>query len=128
MGRNLVFWLAIALVLFFLLNVFQGVQQQAANPANEISYSEFMAGARDGSIRDVTIKGNTVSGTFANGGEAFTAVVPPNENVVDRVSETPVEIKARPEDPDAGREGRRCDGLWEKPGEDADREARQGDV
>jgi len=100
MGRNLVFWLAIALVLFFLLNVFQGVQQQAANPANEISYSEFMAGARDGSIRDVTIKGNTVSGTFANGGEAFTAVVPPNENVVDRVSETPVEIKARPEDPE----------------------------
>ena len=100
MGRNLVFWLAIALVLFFLLNVFQGVQQQGTSPANEISYSEFMAGARDGSIQEVTIKGNTVSGSFGSSGESFTAVVPPNENVVDRVSETPVEIKARPEDPE----------------------------
>ncbi|MGH1398062.1 MAG: ATP-dependent zinc metalloprotease FtsH [Alphaproteobacteria bacterium] len=100
MGRNLVFWLAIAVVLFFLLNVFQGVQQQGVGPGNELSYSDFMAGAKDGSIREVVIKGNGVSGTFSNSGESFSVIVPPNENVVDRVAETGVEIKARPEDPE----------------------------
>ena len=99
-GRNLVFWLAIALVLFFLLNVFQGVQQQGVSGGDELSYSEFMAGAQDGRIRDVVIKGNEVTGSFANSGESFQVVVPPNENVVDRLQNTGVEIKARPEDPE----------------------------
>ncbi|MGB0720526.1 MAG: ATP-dependent metallopeptidase FtsH/Yme1/Tma family protein, partial [Bdellovibrionales bacterium] len=93
MGRNLVFWLAIALVLFFLLNIFQGVQSEAGR-GKELSYSEFMAGARDGSIRDVTIKGNELRGALSADGAAFRVVVPPNENVVDRLGDTGVEIKA----------------------------------
>ncbi|MFK7840527.1 MAG: ATP-dependent zinc metalloprotease FtsH [Bdellovibrionales bacterium] len=100
LSRNLIFWLAIAFVLFFLINVIQGAQRAGAVKANELSYSEFMAGARDGRVRDVTIKGSDVTGTFASGGEAFSVVVPPNENVVDRLADTGVEIKAQPQDPE----------------------------
>ncbi len=100
MARNLIFWLAIAFVLFFLLNVMQGAQNAGVTGGDELSYSEFMAGARDGRIRDVTIKGNEVFGTFTSSGEAFKVVVPPNENVVDRLTDTGVEIKARPVDPE----------------------------
>ncbi len=39
-----------AIVLFFLLNVFQGAQQAGVTGGNEMSYSEFMAGARDGRV------------------------------------------------------------------------------
>lgn len=97
MGRNLVFWLAIAMVLFFLLNVFQGAQKAGVTGGDELSYSEFMAGAQDGRIRDVMIQGSDVSGTLTSSGEAFKVVVPPNENVVDRLAGTGVEIKAKPE-------------------------------
>ena len=100
LSRNLIFWLAIAFILFFLLNVLQGAQQSGVSGGDELSYSEFMAGARDGRVRDVVIKGNEVTGTMANGGETFNVVVPPNENVVDRLADTGVEIKARPEDPE----------------------------
>jgi len=99
-GRNLIFWLAIAFVLFFLLNVLQGAQQAGVTGGNELSYSEFMAGAQDGRVRDVTIQGNDVSGTFASSGEGFSVVVPPNENVVERLAGTGVEIKAKPEAPE----------------------------
>ena len=100
MARNLIFWLAIAFVLFFLLNVLQGAQNAGVTGGDELSYSEFMVGARDGRVRDVTIKGNEVFGTFSSSGDAFKVVVPPNENVVDRLANTGVEIKARPEDPE----------------------------
>ena len=100
LSRNLIFWLAIAFVLFFLLNVLQGAQQSGVNGGDELSYSEFMAGARDGRVRDVTIQGSEVTGTLSNSGDAFSVIVPPNENVVDRLADTGVEIKARPEDPE----------------------------
>ena len=100
LGRNLIFWLAVALILLFVLNVMQGAQQAGVRGGDELSYSDFMAGAQDGRVRDVIIKGNEVSGTFASSGEGFSVVVPPNENVVDRLANTGVEIKAQPEDPE----------------------------
>jgi len=99
-GRNLFFWLGIALVLFFLLNVMQNAQQGGIAGGSELSYSAFMSDAQNGRVRDVTIKGNEVTGSYASSGDAFYVVVPPNENVVDRLSDTGVEIKAREEDPE----------------------------
>ncbi len=93
-SRNIIFWIAIALALFFMLNLFQSVQE-ASNAGAEISYSQFMNGARDGSIRDVIIKGNEVTGSFASSGEHFHTIVPPYENVVDRLADTGVEIEAQ---------------------------------
>lgn len=100
-GRNLLFWLAIALLLVFLFQVFQGgAQQQAMSSGNKLSYSEFMQEAQGGRISNVTIKGQEVYGTFAASGEPFKVMVPPNENVVDRLQGTAVQIAAEPVDPE----------------------------
>ncbi len=99
-GRNLVFWLAIALVMIFLFNVVQGNQQKDMSAGQGMSYSEFMDAAKSGSISNVTIKGQSVYGVFAASGEKFKVMVPPNENVVDRLAGTAVQISADKEDPE----------------------------
>ncbi len=92
-GRNLVFWLAIAMLLMFLFNVFQDGRQTSTG-VQALAYSDFMAQARSGGISNVTIKGSEVIGNFSGSGENFRTEVPPNENVVDRLQDTSVQIKA----------------------------------
>ena len=96
-GRNLFFWLAIALLLMFLFNIFQGTKDQAAIQAGQISYSEFMTGAQAGRVSDITISGDQLTGHYTDGGDAFKTMVPPNENVVDRLQGTGVQIAAEKE-------------------------------
>ncbi len=93
-GRNLLFWLAIGLVLVFLFNVFQGAQVQNDAAANQLAYSDFMAEAASGQISDVTIKGQEIHGHYTGGGQEFFTLVPENENVVDRIKESGVRITA----------------------------------
>ena len=93
-GRNLVFWLAIALMIAFLYNVFQGAQQQVAQNTEEIAYSDFMADARDGRVTEVVIQGQELKGQYSDGGRKFKTIIPENENVVDRIASTGVRIKA----------------------------------
>ena len=100
LGRNVIFWLAIALIVIFLLNVVQSAQENAAGSGQDITYSDFMSAAQNGSISNVTIKGQEVFGVFAASGEEFKVMVPPNENVVERLQGTAVEISADKEDPE----------------------------
>ena len=97
-GRNLIFWLAIGLVILFLFNVMQAAQN--GTETGNVSYSEFMADAQQGRVSNVTIKGEELIGTYASGGEQFKVVVPPNENVVDRLQNTAVQIAAESEGPE----------------------------
>lgn len=97
-GRNLIFWLAIGLVVLFLFNVMQAAQN--GTETGNVSYSEFMADAQQGRVSNVTIKGEELIGTYASGGEQFKVVVPPNENVVDRLQSTAVQIAAEAEGPE----------------------------
>lgn len=99
-GKNLLFWLGIALLLVFLFNVFQGSQPRSTAQGSKLGYSEFMAEAKTGRISDVVIKGDIVEGHYANGGDAFRVQVPPNENVVDRLADTGVQISAEKQDPE----------------------------
>jgi len=99
-GRNLVFWLAIGLLFIFLFNIFEGAQRQNAAHVNNLSYSDFMNQARTGQIESVTIQGEEVSGVFANSGETFKTTVPPNENVVQRLDGSGVQINAKKEEPE----------------------------
>lgn len=99
-GRNLVFWLAVALLLVFVFNVLQGGQPPAGSGAiGKLSYSEFMQEAQAGKISNVTIRGQEILGAFAASGEAFKVTVPPNENVVERLQNTAVQISAEFDDP-----------------------------
>lgn len=91
-GKNLVFWLAIAMVLLFMFNIVQGTQN--ASMQGGLSYSQFVSEAQNGRVSNVVIKGDEVYGTYANDGEQFRVMVPPNENVVERLQGTAVEISA----------------------------------
>lgn len=99
-GKNAIFWLAIIVLALFLFNVFQNSERQTASKAQLISYSEFMDQARAGQISKVTIKGDELYGVFAADGNAFEVMVPPNENVVERLQGTTVQIAAEPLDPE----------------------------
>jgi cell division protease FtsH len=97
-GRNLLFWLAIGLLLMFLFKVFQGTQHQAGSGMSQLPYSDFMTEAQAGRISNVTIKGDKLSGNFSASGEPFATMVPPNENVVERLQGTGVQIAAEEEE------------------------------
>jgi cell division protease FtsH len=101
-GRNLVFWLAVGLVLAFLFNLFQNSQQQQqrAGAGQEVAYSDFMADAKAGKLSDVTIRGQEIDGHYSDGGREFKVQVPDNENVVDRLAGTGTKITAEKENPD----------------------------
>ncbi|PCI57168.1 MAG: cell division protein FtsH [Alphaproteobacteria bacterium] len=98
-NRNLVFWLGIGLVILVLLSVANDKQQQALRNDAEISYSEFMARAKAGSITEVVIKGDNLEGKYTGDEGAFISKVPPEENIVDRLAGTQVKIKAAEPDP-----------------------------
>ena len=93
-GKNLFFWLAIGLVLIFLFNVFQGAKPTGGAAAQNVAYSDFMADAKAGRITNVTIQGQDLFGNYANSGGGFKTMVPPNENIVDRLEGTGVQIMA----------------------------------
>lgn len=100
MGRNFVFWLAIAILLVFLFNILQGGQQGSGpGQVGPISYSEFMKEAQAGRVSNITIRGQEMLGSFADSGENFRVTVPPNENVVERLQNTAVQISAEFDDP-----------------------------
>jgi cell division protease FtsH len=91
--RNFAVWIIIALLLFALFNLFQSPGQQATT--SEISYSQFLERVEAGEVRSVTIAGETVTGQFADG-RAFQTYTPQDANLVSRLRERNVDIKARP--------------------------------
>jgi len=99
-GRNLLFWLAVGLALIFLFNVFNEGNRPLGPNAQDVSYSEFIDEAKGGAVRRVEIKGDELIGTYADNGQSFRVLVPPNENVVDRLEGTGVQIAAREKDPE----------------------------
>ncbi|MGQ0526913.1 MAG: ATP-dependent zinc metalloprotease FtsH [Alphaproteobacteria bacterium] len=100
-GKNMLFWLAVAVLLMFLFNAFgPAARNQLAAPQNNLPYSEFMAQAKDGRISNVTIQGQVLNGNYTSSGESFATMVPPNENVVERLQGTGVQITAEKEMPE----------------------------
>lgn len=101
MGRNVLFWLAIGVMLMLLLNAFQSGQiGDLGDKGTEMAYSDFMADSRAGRIADVTIQGQEVTGHFTSGGETFRVTIPTGENVVERLDGTGVRITAKEDEPE----------------------------
>jgi cell division protease FtsH len=100
MGKNVMFWLGIGLLLMFLFNVFQGAQMPGGKKAQTVAYSDFMADAKAGRITDVTIKGQDITGHLTSSGEEFHTMAPMGENVVERLDGSGVRITAEPLDPE----------------------------
>lgn len=61
--KNLAVWLVIALVFILLFNLFN---QQATTRQQKIMFSEFKMAVEQGEVKQVTVQGNTIYGTFTN--------------------------------------------------------------
>ena len=93
-GKNLLLWVIIALLLVVLFNLFQGPSIQGPT---SLAFSEFLAKTEAGQISDVTIKGNLITGHYADG-RVFSTYAPNDPTLVSRLSEKGVRISAAPTD------------------------------
>ncbi len=92
-SKNIVLWIIIGLLLVVLFNLFQGTAPNK-NSA-KISFSDFMAATESGSVSEVNISGNNVTG-FLNDGRSFNTYAPNYPNLVDKLNEFGVKITAEP--------------------------------
>ncbi|MFP6745919.1 MAG: ATP-dependent metallopeptidase FtsH/Yme1/Tma family protein, partial [Alphaproteobacteria bacterium] len=94
-GRNLVLWGIIGLLLIVLFNMFQS--PSGRGPQDVLAFSDFIGEVERGRVRDVTISGNQIVGHYGDGRE-FSTYAPDDPNLVDRLTVNGVRISAAPDD------------------------------
>jgi cell division protease FtsH len=94
-GKNLALWIIIGLLLVALFNLFQSSTTRA--PQNSLAYSELINDVNKGQVREVTIQGNSLTGKFTDG-RSFSTYVPNDPNLVSRLIDKGVQIRAAPSD------------------------------
>ncbi|MFT5438333.1 MAG: cell division protease FtsH, partial [Alphaproteobacteria bacterium] len=95
LGKNLALWVIIGLLLLALFNLFQ--QPSGRTGQVGIPFSDFVAEVANGQVREVTIKGNQISGFYTDG-RGFSSYAPNDPNLVERLTKRGVVIKAVPRD------------------------------
>ena len=94
--RNFALWAIIALLLVALFSMFQTTPSQSGG--REIPYSQFLREVDSGRVRDVTVAGNRVYGTYLENGSAFQSYAPViDDNLMEKLQAKNVTIVARPE-------------------------------
>ena len=94
--KNLLTWLVILVTIAFLYNMFDTNNQQTGNV---ISYSEFLNQVELGNVRNVTMDGETLAGTYVGGG-SFNTYAPSDPDMIRNLRERNVSIEVKP--PDSG--------------------------
>ncbi len=94
-GKNLALWVIIGLLLVALFNMFQ--QPSSQRSLSSIPFSDFLAEVSNGQIREVTIKGNNITGVYTDG-RGFQTYTPNDPNLVERLHKRGVVINAEPTD------------------------------
>jgi cell division protease FtsH len=92
-GKNLALWIVIGLVLVALFQVFQGSSSRA--PSTELAFSQFMDEVEAGRVQDVTVRGNSITGHYTDGG-AFSTYAPYDPELVSLLRASNVQITAAP--------------------------------
>ncbi|HVO00620.1 MAG TPA: ATP-dependent metallopeptidase FtsH/Yme1/Tma family protein, partial [Candidatus Cybelea sp.] len=101
LGKNLIIWAAIMVLLIVLFQVFQsGSSRSGREP---MPYSEFLNDVNQGQVSDVTIltspnQGNSISGHLQVGGMPFTTFAPADPKLVETLMAKGVKITAKAED------------------------------
>ena len=90
--KNLSIWILISLMMLVMFQFFREPQKGRAR----ISYSEFLDMVESGSVLEVTIKGEYVSGSSVNG--PFKTYVPQDPELIKLLRERGVKITVRPKD------------------------------
>ncbi len=100
MNRNVVLWVIIGLFVVALFNMFQGGSDSAR--ATQIPFSEFSQDVDRGAVKEVLIRGRTITGRLEDG-RAFSTYSPDDSTLVQRLNARGVKITAAPpEDPGSG--------------------------
>ncbi|MBL8567725.1 MAG: ATP-dependent zinc metalloprotease FtsH [Phreatobacter sp.] len=90
--RNLALWVIIVLLLLALFTLFQSPQQRAGS--SDLPFSQFLAEADGGRVRDVTIQGPELTGHFTDG-RTFQTYAPPFPGLTQRLVDKGVQVQAR---------------------------------
>lgn len=94
-GRNLMVWLVIVLLLAGVFNMFAKSNDNMAG-VQVIAYTDFIAEVDKRNVAEVTLTGNQARGTY-NDGRTFGVVLPAGTDVVGRIEDKGVRIKAEPD-------------------------------
>ena len=93
--RNIILWIFIALIVFGLFNLFNNASEN--NNSVQLTYSQFLDEVEVGSIKDVVIKGNNITGSYEDG-RSFKTYAANDPTLVDRLNKRGVNISAAPLD------------------------------
>ena len=97
MGRNIVIWIVIGVVLMAVFNVIQGSSSNTASGSSVVAYSDFVAQVESGDMHEVTIEGNNLYGVTRNN-IAVKSYMPQGSDIVEILRENNVRIQARPDE------------------------------
>ena len=90
-SRNLMLWAIIVLAMVMLFNMFQ----QPQGITQRVPYSDFLSQVDNGQLLSVTIQGHTLTGRTSDG-KMVQSYAPQDLNLVNRLIEKKVEVKAEP--------------------------------
>ena len=93
--KNIVTWLFIGLIIIGLFNLFNP-NSSSAPSALDLTYSQF-ENVQNGSVNDVTIRGNNISGNFSDG-KKFKTYAVNDSTLVEKLTKMGVNISAAPLD------------------------------
>ena len=92
--KNILLWLAIAMVL---MSVFNNFTSTGGGAANEIDYSTFLSQVKQGNVSSVEIDKEVIRG-HTHRGESFVTYAPNDPKLVDDLFANGVDIKAKKEE------------------------------
>jgi len=90
--KNLALWLVISLMIIMLVQIFK----QPERTSSSVTYSEFMSMVENGSVIQVTIQGDNISGVSSQG--PFKTYAPKDPELIHLLRSKGVKIAAKPEE------------------------------
>lgn len=91
--RNMAMWGLIILLVFAAINLFN----QPATNQEQITYSELLTQVENGRVSEVVIQGQNITGKL-DGGRTFHTFAPRDNNMVERLVNAGVNVKAEPQE------------------------------
>ena len=86
-NRNLIFWLVVIIGIFAFSHF-----TEPTKPVNEIIFSDLLTKIKNKEVKEVEIKGNTITGKL-NNDEQFTTLIIGYDKLIDELTENDVNIK-----------------------------------
>ncbi|MBA2919204.1 ATP-dependent zinc metalloprotease FtsH [Sphingomonas sp. MAH-20] len=93
--KSLLIWLGVVLALVLFVSMFDTKTRTASGEG--IPYSEFLQRVDDGSVKDVAIADNIISGTYTND-STFRTQAPDDPRLIDRLIAKNVKFSAKPKE------------------------------